>query len=136
MEIKTETSPHRLCRKTKNKLISSLGFAQKSDYLAKAKLKKHWLKGRKQRFGFSYMDMLENGASADDLERCVQTARQDMQVIKNDITLLKGAIEKTRKKIHANPAHLGSMKVDEAEQRGCLPVATIVYPSAPSSNYL
>jgi hypothetical protein len=143
MEIKkTETSNQRICRKTKNVWIRSLGFCEKSELLAKMKLKNEQLKGCKKIFGVRYMDLIESGASANALDLCVETSRQEISVFKAEIMGIKTEIahidKKTSDKLHQKPEHQGQgsgMKFDEAVQRGFVPTATPVYETS-SQNFV
>jgi hypothetical protein len=107
MEIKKETPEQRTGRQARNAWISSVEFCEKSEFWLKMKLKKRQLKGYKKSFGVQYMDLLDSGASADELEQCVQASKRKMKVIKNDIAELKAAVaridEKMNNKFHKAP---------------------------------
>jgi hypothetical protein len=107
MEIKKETPEQRTGRQVKNAWIHSMGFCEKSEFWAKMKLKKRQIKRCKKSFGVQYMDMIENKASADELDQCLQASQRRIEVIKNDLAELKGAVaridEKMDNKLHKNP---------------------------------
>jgi hypothetical protein len=121
MEIKKETSEQRIGRQARNAWISSLGFCEKSELLAKIKFKKDKLKPQKRSVGDKYMDMIESGASAKALEQCVKASQREIKVIKNDIAELDTAIalveEKTNNKLHKKP------EVRQRRPRWLFPVA-------------
>jgi hypothetical protein len=107
MVIKKETSEQRIGRQARNAWIRSLGFCEKTELMAKIKIKRDQLKPLKRSFGEKYMDMIESGASAKALEQCVQASQQEIKLIKNDIAELKTAValidEKTDNKLNKLP---------------------------------
>jgi hypothetical protein len=108
MEIKKkETREQRIGRQARNAWISGLSVLEKSELNAKMKMKKDQLKGFKRSFGEKYMDMIDSGSSARELEQCVKASLREMQVTKNDIEELKKAStridEKTNTKIQKKP---------------------------------
>jgi hypothetical protein len=107
MKIKRESSEQRIGRQARNAWISSLGFCEKSELLSKMKIKKEQVKACKRSFGVQYMDMLESGASANQLAQCVKASQLEIQVIKSDIAELGTAAaridEKTNNKLHKKP---------------------------------
>jgi hypothetical protein len=107
METKEETPEQSIVRQTRNAWISSLGFCEKSELLAKMKLKKDQLKALKRSFGEKYMDLIDIGAKPKVLDQCVQASQREIKVIKNDVTELKKTIalidEKTNFKLRKRP---------------------------------
>lgn len=102
-----ETSEQRIGRQARNAWIRSLGFCEKSELLAKIKMKNAELKPLKRSFGEKYMDMIESKASAKALDQCVKATRREINAIKNDVAELKAALahieEKTNNKIRRKP---------------------------------
>jgi predicted RNase H-like nuclease (RuvC/YqgF family) len=111
---KKETSEQRIGRQARNAWISSLGFCDKSELWAKIKMKNDQLKPLKRSFGEKYMDMIESGASAKELDQCVQASLREIKAIKNDIAELKAAVarieEKTNNKLRKKPEVRGRPK--------------------------
>jgi len=90
----TESTLQATSRGTKNAFTGCFGFLKKSDEMAKIKFKQTQVSNRKKLFGTQYFDLIEKGATEEELAECVQRAKDDMQVIKDQIVELENEIER------------------------------------------
>jgi hypothetical protein len=108
MELKPESCPLRATRKTRNLWVRCKGFGQTTNVQTKLALKEAQLAQCKKSFGVSYMDLIDKGASDDDLCSCVDASRLQLDAIRNDIVLLKDRKvyirQKTQSRISRSPS--------------------------------
>ena len=89
-----ETKLQATTRGTKNAFTGCFGFLQKTDEMAKIKFKQTQITNRKKLFGVQYFDLIEKGATEEELAKCVQTAKDDMKVFKDQIVELEKEMER------------------------------------------
>jgi hypothetical protein len=89
MEIKRESCPEKASRKTRNFWVRCKGLGQTTNVQAKLALKEAKLIQCKKSFGITYMDLIEKGASGEDLRACVDECRMQVESIRSEISLLR-----------------------------------------------
>jgi len=89
MELKRENCQQKASRSTRNFWVRCKGMGQKSNVATKIKLKEALLHRRKQAFGVAYLDMMDQGASSDDLLKLLLTSQSEMDSIKKEIATLR-----------------------------------------------
>ena len=113
--MRKETCQEKIARKSSNGWCRVTGFFEKTQKIAKARVKKVQLEGEKKAFGVQFMDMMNNGASDQDLQVFVGKKRTDIQKMQEDIDRLKAEAidieEKTKNKIRQKKNPVNRFKV-------------------------
>jgi hypothetical protein len=103
-----ETPQQKARRLAMNAWIRCLGLSKKSQLLVRQKVKEMELKECKKTFGVQYMDLVENNASDDALQACIDQAIIQVSEITKAIVEIKIAIDRladeTRSKIVDDPS--------------------------------
>lgn len=77
-----ETTSQRWSRKSRNAVTRSVGFLEKSAWLARSSVVQHWeIAARKRQFGTEYMTLMQQGASEAQLTECVETAQLELDAL-------------------------------------------------------
>jgi hypothetical protein len=107
MEIKGESFTECFSRKTRNAWACTVGLASKSSMLTSVQIKKLEMQSRKKQFGIDYLNLERSGATNDELQACIDSARDDIERLAGEIDNRKakmaGVDEKTREKLVKRP---------------------------------
>jgi hypothetical protein len=87
--MRRESFEQRVVRSSTNSWYRVAGFYQKSAKLAKANIKQGQLQNEKKAFGIAYMDMINNGCSHEELQKCIDTKRGGILDMQEEIDVLK-----------------------------------------------
>lgn len=88
-----------------------VGLYQKSGKLAKAQVKKIHLNNQKKSFGVAYMDMLNHGASEEDLQEYVDSAFSGILDVQGQIDILKAEAASIDERTKCKLAHKRSQTI-------------------------
>lgn len=105
VELIHETRPQKVTRKSLNAWNRFVGLCMKSEILALIKATELRIKTRKQSFGEQYMSLLQQGAPAETLERCLFMAQQDIGALEGKITELRLRQERITTKVRSKLRH-------------------------------
>jgi len=143
MEERKETFQQRIVRKSSNCCHRLVGMGQKAKPLVRAKYKLTQLNARKRRFGTQYMNMVDRGASEDELRQCIVDARKELDIIQQDIEALHAAaariddrtnqkfVRKPQKIANADIPHVVITNMINDEELEYVTVPTPLKPTAP-----
>ena len=89
---------HRMNRKAKKAWIRVLGMAEKSEKMVRIKIKEHELHERKKKFGVEYIDLLNDDATSEEIERYMQSSKSEIAVLEQQIAFLRLEMNKVNEK--------------------------------------
>jgi hypothetical protein len=89
MELKRENCQQKASRKTRNLWFRCKGLGQTTNVQAKLALKEAQLTQCKKAFGVAYMELVEKGATGEDLQACVDACTLQAESIRGEIALLR-----------------------------------------------
>lgn len=102
MQQQKVESPHELARRlAKNTWTRCVGLSIKSQLLLRLKVKEHEVKERKKAFGVHYMDLMGSGASQQDLTRCVEGTKTQLESMFSAMAEIKAEIAQIDSDIQA-----------------------------------
>lgn len=129
-----EKTSQRCARYTKNCWARVVGATAKSEKLARIKVLERQMQQQKRQFGVEYFELVQrSGTTDDELQACIQRAKNSISAIEQRIVELQIAVEQTdeatRRKIAKRNAKRS--RPPTCRPQYPLPVATPVHESSP-----
>lgn len=119
-------------RSCKNAVTNCFGCIQTSDEFAKIKYKAYQIESRKKTFGVTYLNLIQEKASEESLNACLNAALADVSVFEKDIQVLQAEIDRvnqeTRVKIETTKPGVAA-----SAATGTTPAAAVVTATVPTT---
>lgn len=100
-----ESKGTKAARKTKNVFQYALGSVKKSDPIAKMKYREHLISKRKKEFGVTYINLVRNQSTQEELRFAVESCMKDVDILLQEIEELKAKIDIVDRETRANIKH-------------------------------